>query len=65
MIPALALMIAVYGSARLVSDVLWHVEESPRAHFLAAVISVGAAVALWGIWQSIESLGMDVADILR
>ena len=58
MIPAIALMIAAYGSARLLNDCLARTKQTTTgATVLMVVISIGAILVLWSLAFMVNAAG--------
>lgn len=64
MLPAIALMIAVYGSARLLNDGCKRHPMSSVATAMTWTVAVIAIVALWLLAIMINSQGMSHSPLL-
>jgi len=64
MIPAIGLMIAVYGTARLLNDCLNRApRESVSATVFMVVVSIGGIIGLWFLAFLINAQGMSAGNL--
>lgn len=59
MLPTLGIMIAVYGSARLINDAMAK-EDNTAGHFVTYLTSIAGIAALWWLALAMLGLGSDL-----